>query len=185
MPTFQEHRFIWCPSHITKPLRFSNRTTLTLCTDGASVHPVLKDFSPNRLCWFLRNRRIDRCWPTGSSGATTLFWCVSILFKLDHQIDRRFPPMDRRFIRCCYLSLLPCNWSEATRKWTAGLSDGALVFTQCTNSSDDCTDAFYLGIVGSSDDVLSFSFLSCFWPLKNRHVVFWHPWDLEMSAKTF
>jgi hypothetical protein len=27
-----------------------------------------------------------------------------------------------------------------------------------------CTD----GTIGSSDDVLSFSFLSCFWPLKNR-----------------
>jgi hypothetical protein len=58
--------------------------------------------------------------------------------------------------------LLPCNSSDATRKWTVGSSDGASVFTQCTNSSDDCTDACYLGTVGSSDGVLSFSFLSCF-----------------------
>jgi hypothetical protein len=56
--------------------------------------------------------------------------------------------------------LLLCNSSDATRKWTVGSSDGALVFTQCTNSFDDCTDACYLGTVGSSDGVLSFSFLS-------------------------
>jgi hypothetical protein len=58
--------------------------------------------------------------------------------------------------------LLLCNSSDATRKWTVGSSDGASVFTQCTNSSDDCTETCYLGTVGSSDDVLSFSFLSCF-----------------------
>jgi hypothetical protein len=31
---------------------------------------------------------------------------------------------------------------------------------------DRCTDACYLGTVSSSDGVLYFSFLSCFWPLK-------------------
>jgi hypothetical protein len=30
-------------------------------------------------------------------------WSVSVLFKLDHQIDRQFPPMDRQFIRRCCL----------------------------------------------------------------------------------
>jgi hypothetical protein len=52
-----------------------------------------------------------------------------------------------------------CNSSDATKNWTVGSSDGALAFTQCTNSSDHCTDACYLGTVGSSDDVFSF-FLS-------------------------
>jgi hypothetical protein len=52
--------------------------------------------------------------------------------------------------------LLLCNTSDATRKWTIGSSDGALVFTQCTNSSDDCTDTCYLGTIGSSNGVLSF-----------------------------
>jgi hypothetical protein len=86
--------------------------------------------------------------------------------------------------------LLLCNSSDATKKWTVGSSDGALVFTQCTNSSDDCTDTCYLGTVGSSDDVFSFSFLSRFLTLENYTifsvwlVVFWHPWDLEMSTKT-
>jgi hypothetical protein len=61
-----------------------------------------------------------RCWRTPRQNLTVIFfetvgwtasplsvhpvllllsWRVSVLFKLDHQIDRRFPPMDRRFIR--------------------------------------------------------------------------------------
>jgi hypothetical protein len=55
--------------------------------------------------------------------------------------------------------LLLYNSSHSTRKWTVGSSDGALVFTQCTNSSDDCTDACYLGTVGSSDGVFFLFFL--------------------------
>jgi hypothetical protein len=60
--------------------------------------------------------------------------------------------------------LFLCNSSDATRKWTVGSFDGALVFTQCTNSSDDCTDACDLGTVGSSDSVFSFPFLLGFDP---------------------
>jgi hypothetical protein len=78
--------------------------------------------------------------------------------------------MDRRFIRRCCLLFFFRNSSDATIKWAVGSSDGALVYTQCTNSSDHCTDASYLGTVGSSDGVLSFLFLFflVFWPLKNR-----------------
>jgi hypothetical protein len=61
-------------------------------------------------------------------------------------------------------SLLLYKSSDATRKWSVGSSDGALVFTQCTNSSDDCTEACYLGTVGSSNGVLSFSFFLVFDP---------------------
>jgi hypothetical protein len=60
--------------------------------------------------------------------------------------------------------LLLCNSSNTTGKWTVDSSDGGLVFTQCTNSTDHCTDACYLGTVGSSDGVLSFPFLSRFDP---------------------
>jgi hypothetical protein len=56
--------------------------------------------------------------------------------------------------------LLLCNSSGATGNCTIGSSDGALAFTQCTNSFDHCTDACYQGTVGSSEDVFSFlSFL--------------------------
>jgi hypothetical protein len=62
--------------------------------------------------------------------------------------------------------LFLCNSFDATRKWTVSSSDGALVFTQCTNSSDDCTDACYLSTVGSSDGVFSFPSLLGFDPRK-------------------
>jgi hypothetical protein len=41
-----------------------------------------------------------------------------------------------------------------------------LGFHLVTNSSDDCTDACYLGTVGSSDSVFSFPFLLGFDPRK-------------------
>jgi hypothetical protein len=75
-----------------------------LYTDGASVHPVLKDFSPNRLYWFLRNHRIDRrCSLTKASFhpvLKSLSWRVSVLIQTEHQIDRRCPQSDRRIIQC-------------------------------------------------------------------------------------
>jgi hypothetical protein len=96
-------------------------------------------------------------------------WCVSVLFELDHRIDRRFFPLDCRFIRRYYLLFFfSATCPTLLKKWTVGSSDGALVLTQCTNLSDHYTDACYLGTVGSSDGVLSFPFLSHFWPLKNR-----------------
>jgi hypothetical protein len=73
------------------------------------------------------NRRIIRCWrPCGQSlivsfhetiGWTAahpsvhpvlLYWSrrISVLFKLDHQIDRRFPPRDCWFIRRYWLHCL-------------------------------------------------------------------------------
>jgi hypothetical protein len=109
---------------------------------------------------------MNRCFTVGSSGAEAPVLArlyldsneasdrptVSILRLSDHPV---LPS-----------SLLLCNPSDATRKWTVGSSDGALVVTQCTNSSDDCTDACYLGTVGSSDGVLSFSFSFSFLALE-------------------
>jgi hypothetical protein len=42
------------PRHIVVEVLWQN------CSDGASVHPVLKDASPNPYCMYLRNREIDR-----------------------------------------------------------------------------------------------------------------------------
>jgi hypothetical protein len=39
---------------------FSDTTAPTLCTDGASVHLVLKTLRPSRLCYLPRDRRIDQ-----------------------------------------------------------------------------------------------------------------------------
>jgi hypothetical protein len=118
--------------------RPSDRPTLPL--DQGVSSSGAEDFVLTRLC-------LDSNW---ASDIPT----VSTLRLSDHPVLLSLP-------------LLLCNSSDATKKWTAGSSDGALVFTQCTNSSDDCTDACYLGTVGSSDGVFSFSFLSRFWPLKN------------------
>jgi hypothetical protein len=38
----------------------ADTTVPMLYTDGVSVHPVLKDASPKRLCMLLRDRQIDR-----------------------------------------------------------------------------------------------------------------------------
>jgi hypothetical protein len=88
-------------------LRLSEKLTVRW-TDayfpGASVHPVLKDFSPNRLCLFLCNRRIDRRFPLTKASVhpvlKSLSRRVSILIQTRRQIDRRCPLSDCRIIWC-------------------------------------------------------------------------------------
>jgi hypothetical protein len=79
-----------------------NTTAPMLYTDGTSDHPVLKDVSPKRLCWFLRDRRIDQrfLWPKAlyHPMLKSLSWRVSILIQIRHQIDRWCPHLDRRII---------------------------------------------------------------------------------------
>jgi hypothetical protein len=64
-------RFIRCWRPRSQIIPVSFHATVGWTATDPSVHPVLKASS----------------------------WCVSVLFKHDHQIDRRFPPMDSRFIR--------------------------------------------------------------------------------------
>jgi hypothetical protein len=141
-------------------------------------------------CYAPTHRRIIRCWgprgqnhsgnfyaivgrnnstPVGSSGAWG-FILARLCLVQTWSLDRPTVPSNGPLIHPMLLSsFLPlCNSCDATRKWTVGSSDGALVFSQCTNSYNHCTDACYLGTVGSSKGVLSFSFLSRFLPLKNR-----------------
>jgi hypothetical protein len=92
------------------PTSHSRWTAPTLCTDGVSVHPVLKDFSPNRLCWFLHNRWIDRRFPLTKASVhpvlKSLSWCVSVFIQTRYRIDRRCPYSDRQIIRCYNLRFL-------------------------------------------------------------------------------
>jgi hypothetical protein len=78
-----------------------------LYTDSASVHPVLKDFSPKRLCMMLRDCRINRryLWPKASVHPVLkrLSWRVSVLIQTERRIDRRCPHSDRRVIWCYWL----------------------------------------------------------------------------------
>jgi hypothetical protein len=101
---------------------------------GSSSAPLTSHSRWGSLTELLRRyastvRRFIRCWrPRGQTVSVsfhaTVGWTaaepsvhpllkasslrVSVLFKLDHQIVRRFPPMDRRFIRRCCL----CGFSS-------------------------------------------------------------------------
>jgi hypothetical protein len=103
----------------------------------ASVHPVLLVVALHRTwpltqllrCYTSTHRRFIRCWRPCSQNVSGSFhatvgwtaaypsvlpvlkassWCVFVLFKLDHLIDRQFAPIDRRFIRRYYL----CGFSS-------------------------------------------------------------------------
>jgi hypothetical protein len=108
-------RFIQCPSHVTYPLRFSDTTAPTLCTDGVSDHPVLKTPHPSLLCLLPLDCRIDRRFIlTKVSDHPVLkasSWRVSIWIQTERRIDRLCPHSDRRIIRCYCL----CCSSSATR----------------------------------------------------------------------
>jgi hypothetical protein len=137
-----------------------------LCTDGASVHPVLKDFSPNRLCWFLRNRRIDRRFPLTKVSVhlvlKSLSWRVSVLIQTRRLLDWRFAHSDRRIILCYCLrgSSSPIHLAYLQN----GLSVHPIVPTSfcllrsVPTTQTLCTD----GTVGSSDGVFFLPFLRVF-----------------------
>jgi hypothetical protein len=134
------HRFIRCWRPRGQIVSVSFHATVGWTTANPSVHPVLKASS----------------------------WRVSVLFKHDHRIDRRFPPMDRRFIRRCCLrgSSSPIHpvQLESTPSVHPTVCVNWASFTYCTK----CTDACTAGTVGSSDGVNFLPFLPRFWPLKNR-----------------
>jgi hypothetical protein len=60
-------------------------------------------------------------------------WCVYVLFKLDHQIDRHFPPMNCRFIRrCCRRGFSsPIHPTQLGTKGTIGSSYGVNSILSC------------------------------------------------------
>jgi hypothetical protein len=167
------------PSTSLSHCRSADTTALMLYTDGTSDHPMLKDSLPKPYCPHLRDRRMNRCSTVGSSVAEALV-LACLCLDSNWVSDRPTVSQLRPSIHLVLLTLLLllCNSSGASRNWTVGSSNGALAFTQCTYSSDHCTDACYLGTVGSSDSVLSFLFLlilAC---------GILHPWDLEMSTRT-
>jgi hypothetical protein len=182
---FHRRQFIRCSSTSRSRCQSADATHLTL---HLTLHPTVRRFIR---CWRLRGQKLTvlnfiatgwtDAWSVGSSSATSCCTRASLSCACEPP-DRSTVPSNGPSV-CLTPSSLRlhlCNSSDATRNWTVGSSDGALAFTQCTNSSNHCTDACYLSTVGSFDCVLSFLFLLRFWPLKFLHVIFLHPWDLEM-----
>jgi hypothetical protein len=118
-------RFIWCWRPRNQIVSVSLHATVGWTATDPSVHTVLKASS----------------------------WRVSVLFKHDHRIDRRFPPMDRRFIWRCFL----CGSSSPIHPTQQGtgpsvhptVSSWLQSLRSVPSAPTLCTD----GTVGSSNDV--------------------------------
>jgi hypothetical protein len=171
-------RFIWCPP---RHLAVASLLTYLFWRYAPTHHQFIR-------CWKTRGQNLTVsfhetigwtvAWTIGSSGATSRWLgpSLSCFFKPSHR--PMVSTMNRQFIqRFCLLFFLSSSSSGVSRNWTVGSSDGALSFTQCTNSSDHFTDACYLGTVGSCNGGLSFLFLLRFWLLKNipsSHFGMWY-----------
>jgi hypothetical protein len=166
--------FIWCPPR----------------------HLVVADLLTQLLWRYTQMvRRIIRCWRTPHQNLTVhsfetigwtatdpsvhpvllhWSWRISVLFKLDHWIERQFPPVDRWFIwRYCLPLLRFCQLFDASRIETVRSYDGAKLIpasAQCTKCNDACTD----GTIGSSDGGFSlfshvFDLFLCFFDCSCIH----------------
>jgi hypothetical protein len=127
-------RFIRCWRTSRQTISVNFHATVGWTAADPSVHPVLKASS----------------------------WCVSVLFKLDHRIVRRFPPMDRRFIRRC------CLRDFSSPIHPTQLGKGPSVHPTVSSDSSRCIVYQVLrryctdGTVGSSDGVFFLLFLRVF-----------------------
>jgi hypothetical protein len=74
-------------------------TALTLCFHAPLDHPMLKTPRQNVSGSFHAIVGWTAADPSVHPVLKDSSWRVSVLFKHDHRIDWRFPPMDRRFIR--------------------------------------------------------------------------------------
>jgi hypothetical protein len=97
---------------------------------------------------------------SGAEGFVLARLCLDSNWASDRPTVSSLRPSDHPVLLSSLLFL--CNSSDASRNWTVGSSDGAYGFNQCTKSSDDCTDAYYLGTVGLSDGVFFLLFLRVF-----------------------
>jgi hypothetical protein len=158
--TFSRRRFIRCP-----PCHLAVEDLLT---------QLLRRYTPTirRIIWCWRTPRqnpIVRIFET--VGWTTaplsvhpvlkLQSCVSVLIQMKRRIDRRI--IRCYCLRCSSSAIHPAHLETGPSVHpTVSTSIGLLRSVPTLPTL--CTD----GTVSSSDGVLSFSFLSCFWPFKNR-----------------
>jgi hypothetical protein len=108
----------------------------------------------------------------GAKGFTLARLCLVWTWPSDRPRVSSLRPSDHPVLLSLLLFL--CKSSDATRK---GIKLTPVV-ALCTKFSDSC---FY-GTIGSFDGGFSFDLLFSLFSI--WHVVFLHPWDLEMSTKT-
>jgi hypothetical protein len=157
------------PSTSLSRWRSADTTAPTLYTDGASDHLMLKDSSPKPYCPHLRDRRMNCCPTVGSSGAEAPVLarlCLDLNEASDRPMVSSLRPLDHPVLLA--LLLLLSNSSGATIKWTVGSSDGALVFTQVYQLVRPLHRRLLSRYRRFIRQCHFFSFLSRFWPLKNR-----------------
>jgi hypothetical protein len=124
---------------------------------------VLKDLSPKCLCWFDRNRRMNRCSTVGSSGAEAPVLarlCLDSNEASDRPTVSSLRPLYHPVLLA--LLLLLCNSSGASRNWTIGSFARdvfILAFCAAYQLHRRLHRRFFLCTVGSSYGALFLLFL--------------------------
>jgi hypothetical protein len=153
------------PSTSLSRWRSADTTALTLYTDGASDHPVLKDSSPKPYCLHLQERRMNRCSTVGSSGAEAPV-LARLYLDSNEASDRPTVSSIRPSDHLVLISslLLLCNSSGASRNLTVRSSDGVIFIlppAQCTNYIDAMHRWYRRFIRRCLFFFFPFSFLTC------------------------
>jgi hypothetical protein len=90
---------------------------------------VLKDLLPERLCLFLRDRRIDRRFPLTKASVHSDSLSLDSNLTLDRLTVSSLKPSKHPVLLSPPLFL--CNSSGASRNWTVESSDGVTSFDSC------------------------------------------------------
>jgi hypothetical protein len=126
----------------------------------------------------------------GSSGAEDFVLahlCLDLNWASDRPMVSSLRPSDHPVLLSSLLFL--CNSSGASRNLIVGSSDGVNFVwptAQCTNYIDAMHRWYHRFIRRCPFFFFSFSFLTLekYTIFSIWHVVFWHPWDLEVYTKT-
>jgi hypothetical protein len=91
------------PSTSLSRWRSADTTALTLYTNGASDHPVLRTPRQNLTVRIFETVGWTAAPPSVHPVLKLQSWRVSVLIQTKRRIDRRCPHSDRRIVRCYYL----------------------------------------------------------------------------------
>jgi hypothetical protein len=179
---FSRRQFIRCPPRhvvVEDPLTHCSDALHRRCVGSSGAEdPAVKTYL------VASTRPSDR--PTlpldqgvGSSGVEDFVLarlCLDSNWASDRPTVSSLRPSDQLVLLPSLLFL--CNSSGTSTKWTVGSSDGANFILTCCAVYQ--LHEHYAPMVPSVHPTMSFLLLFfAFW-----HVIFLHPWDLEVSTKT-